>query len=319
MKRPEFNSVFAPYIVRYLEYKEANGFKEDSYWLALRKFDMFASEESILNIRLTNEQVDLWKCRSDLESDNAYYKRINGSRNFLEYLMRQGEDVTLFNAVKYPASDFLPHIFTKEETERYFYVVDTHDWRDWRNRLQLPVIFRLLCCCGTRATETLSIRKCDVDLEQGIIKLVNTKNNRPRYIVLDDTMASLMRSYASKFFFQIHDKDYIFQRSDGGAMTQKALYKKHRIILDEAGIQFKGEYEGPRIHDWRHTFCVNSLQKMKGCGIPLYTALPLLVRYLGHESILCTEKYIHLYEKVQKNMDGDFSELISLLVKEAES
>ena len=99
-------------------------------------------------------------------------------------------------------------------------------------------------------------------------------------------------------------------------MSQKALYKKHRIILDEADIQFDGELNGPRVHDWRHTFCVNSFQKMKGCGTPLYTALPLLVRYLGHESVLCTEKYIHLYTKIQNNIGGDFSELVSLLAKE---
>lgn len=319
MNRPEFNSVFAPYIARYLEYKEANGFKEDSYWLALKKFDRFASDEGVMNIRLTTEQTELWKHRSDLESDNAYYKRINKSRSFLEYLLRQGEDVTLFSTVKYPASNFLPHIFTQEETERYFYVVDTHEWRDWRDRLQLPVIFRLLCCCGTRVTETLLIKKNHVDTQRGIIKLTETKNNKPRYIVLDETMAELMRSYASKFFFQLNDSDYIFQRHDGGAMTHKSLYKKHRIILEAAGIKFMGEHEGPRVHDWRHTFCVNSFQKMKDSGIPLYTALPLLVRYLGHESILCTEKYIHLYEKVQQNIDGDFSELISSLVKEVES
>ena len=45
-------------------------------------------------------------------------------------------------------------------------------------------------------------------------------------------------------------------------------------MLDEAGIKFRGEYEGLRIHDWRHTFCVNSLQKMKECNIPLTRPCP---------------------------------------------
>lgn len=316
MKRPEFCSIFAPSIISYLEYKKVNGFKEESFYLALKKFDKFAFEENIKDIKLTNEQIELWKIKSDIESSNAYYKRINGSRYLMEYLLRQGKDVIVFKAVKYPKTNFLPHVYNTEEIERYFNVVDNRNWRDWRDKLQLPVIFRLLYCCGTRASETLLIKKNNVDLERGIIKLIKTKNNKPRYIVLDDTLLELMNIYAAKFFFQLHDNDYIFQRSNGGALSQKALYKKHRSILDEALIPFNGEHNGPRVHDWRHTFCVNSLQKMIDNDIPLYSALPLLVKYLGHESILCTEKYIHLYEKIHQNIDKNFSDLISFLIQE---
>lgn len=41
--------------------------------------------------------------------------------------------------------------------------------------VQFPALFRLLYCCGTRINEALGIKKSDVDLENDIIKLIETK------------------------------------------------------------------------------------------------------------------------------------------------
>ncbi len=133
------------------------------------------------------------------------HSRVNFAKNFLIYLGRKGFNVFVPHDVKSIPTDFQPHIYTDDEVARYFQAVDTYvpDKGNKKNLIQLPVIFRILYCCGTRINETLGIRKKDVDLENGIIALYETKNNCARYIVLSDELANLLRQYADKVFYAL--------------------------------------------------------------------------------------------------------------------
>ena len=61
-----------------------------------------------------------------------------------------------------------------------------------------------------------------------------------------------------------------------------------------AGISHGGRGNGPRVHDFRHTFAVHSLQRCDQCGIDTYVFLPILAAYLGHTKTTTTEKYLRL-------------------------
>lgn len=70
-----------------------------------------------------------------------------------------------------------------------------------------------------------------------------------------------------------------------------------------AGIPYLGERNGPRIHDWRHTFVVKSFKQMIDSGMDMYTSLPILSTYLGHKSIYSTEKYLRLTMSLYKYIE----------------
>jgi len=316
MKRPIFSSSFSSLILTYLDYKAQNGFNEESYYLGLKKFDKFLCSLNKIDQTFTKEDAESWTAKNDDESKNAYYKRLEISYGFILYLHKTGKDVFVFTKAKYPASNFIPHIYTADEIARYFESVDTYPFRGWRDRLQMPILCRILYTCGTRIGETLQIKKRDVDLDKGIIKLVHTKNNKPRYIVLSDSMADLMRQYADKYFFQINDNDYIFSNKNGMLLTESKFHRKHFAILRDAGIPFSGNYVGPRIHDWRHTFTVNSLLQMKEDGRDIRSGIFYLIKYLGHESIRETERYVHLLDRISSSVNGGYSSLVDCLFKE---
>ena len=69
----------------------------------------------------------------------------------------------------------------------------------------------------------------------------------------------------------------------------KQFFKKANIYTNDSKL--------PRIHDFRHTFSVHSLQKMIDSGTDIYCALPFLSSYLGHTNIYSTEKYVRLVEE----------------------
>jgi len=295
MTRYKFTSVFADEIQGYVNYKSAAGYVGNYFRRSLKAFDKFCTEQKIEEPVFTTLHASKWTGQRENESHTTHYSRVNASKNFLKYLSLKGYDVHVVRDVKYKGNDFKPHIYTNDETERYFLAVDSYTYgMNRKDAIQYPVIFRILYCCGTRINETLGIRKQDVNLDKGIILLNETKNNKQRYVVMGDDLKGLLNDYANKCFYLLKDTDYIFTNANGGRLHEKTVYEKHREFLFRAGIPYLGGGNGPRIHDWRHHMAVYSFKQMTDSGLDMYVALPILSTYLGHKTIFATEKYVRL-------------------------
>jgi len=307
MGKPSFESVFAAEMNAFLDYHTAAGRMERSFYTHLRNFDKFCVDHSINEPTFTKDDAEKWVQRKAAEASTTHYARINGIKQFLTYLNKKSYDVFVTRDVKFKPTDFQPHIYTDDEVGRYFRVVDAYtSSRNRKNAVQYPVLFRLLYCCGTRINETLGIKKSDVDLETGVIKLHETKNNRERLIVMGKDMKSLMTQFADKCFYLIADNGYIFTNRNGERLTGDRIHEVHREFLRLAGIPFLGEGYGPRVHDWRHTMAVKSFKQMLDSGLDMYVALPILSAYLGHKGIYATERYVRLTMSIYPHIEDRF-------------
>ena len=76
----------------------------------------------------------------------------------------------------------------------------------------------------------------------------------------------------------------------------------------------QGRRKGPRLHDLRHTFAVHRMTMWYEGGIDLGAMLPILATYMGHQSLLSTQKYLHLTIQLIADMadrlDGRFGDVI---------
>lgn len=295
MARYEFSSVFAEEIKNYIADRTAAGYSKNGSRAYLIQFDRFCNEYGITEPVFTVSAASVWLEQRDTESHTTHYSRINASKHFLTYLSIKGYDVYVVRDIKYKGTDFQPHIYTDNEVQRYFAAVDAYcSIINRKDALQYPVLFRILYCCGTRINETLGIKKEDVDLEKGILKLNESKNDKQRYVVCGEDLRKLLNIYANRCFYLLNDDEYIFTNANGGRLDEKTIYENHREFLRNAGIPYIGEGEGPRIHDWRHHMAVYSFKQMTDSGLDMYVALPILSAYLGHKTIFATEKYVRL-------------------------
>ena len=295
MRERNLTSIFAEEINKYLDHMIILGYKEISYRNTLNLFDRFCTVHALSSPVFTRELADQWIKKRDGEADKTHYSRINATKNFLIYLANKKYDVYITKDIKCKPTQFKPHIYTMDEVERYFDAVDSFDSpSSKKHKIQFPLLFRILYCCGTRINETLSIRKNEVDLDAGVIKLSKTKNSKERYIVLGEELTILMRQYANKTFYLLDDDGYIFTSRNDNRLTGDLVYGYHREFLRIAGIPFRGKYLGPRIHDWRYTFSVYAFKQMIDSGMDMYVALPILSTYLGHKTIYATEHYVKL-------------------------
>lgn len=284
----------------------------------LKRLDDFFIQEDITEISFSRDQAVKWRQRLEGESEKGQYNRVNATKRFFEYLFIQGFPVFQLRDTKCPKTDFVPHVYTDEEIEKYFRALDSYvSIQNRRHNIQLPVLFRIMFCCGTRMTETITIRKKDIDLDEGIIRLSETKNSKERYVVMSSSLSALMRSFADKTFYDLSDDDYIFRSLYRTHTSASTIAGIHHQILKHAGIPNcgSGRY-GKRVHDWRHTFAVRSFKQLIDYGMDMYVALPIMSAYLGHNNIYATERYLrltislypYLTEKLEKSLDEIFED-----------
>lgn len=312
MARYEFRSAFAEEIRNYVNDKSAAGFSGKKFRSSLIGFDRFCFEHGITEEPVfTSQHASMWVEQRKCEAHTTHYSRVNASKHFLSYLSLKGYDVYVVRDVRYKGTDFQPHIYTDDETERYFLAVDSYtSGMNRMDAVQYPVLFRILYCCGTRINETLGIKKKDVDLDKGIIRLNETKNDNQRYVVVGDDLKELMNGYADKCFYLLDDEDYIFKNAHGGRLDEKTIYENHRVFLRKAGIPYEGDGKGPRLHDWRHHMAVYSFKQLADSGLDMYVALPILSTYLGHKTVFATEKYVRLTMQLFPYIESKFHMMV---------
>jgi integrase len=104
----------------------------------------------------------------------------------------------------------------------------------------------------------------------------------------------------------------------GQAMPLVNVYRNFRRYLDKAGIPHTGH--GPRVHDFRHTYCVNLLRKWSEEGKDLMAYIPYMRTMLGHEGFEETAYYLKLtsemYPFIRECLKSSFPNLIEEVVFE---
>ena len=83
---------------------------------------------------------------------------------------------------------------------------------------------------------------------------------------------------------------YFFPGYDGKPMTLGNVYKNFRRFLWKAGISHTGD--GPRVHDFRHSYCVYKLKEWAIQDKDLLVLIPMMRTYLGHQTFNETAYYL---------------------------
>jgi integrase len=134
---------------------------------------------------------------------------------------------------------------------------------------------------GLRKGDILNLKWQDIDLEKGIIRLIEAKTKKTRVIVLNEDMKKLLQILPVK-------GEYLFPNKDGKPFRD--IKRSFETALRDAGIkQDKDRRSKIVFHTLRHT-CISLLQE-KGADT---TAVK---NYVEHASEEMTRRYTHLTEE----------------------
>jgi integrase len=280
----------------FIKQKRILGYKYDTTRDNLYRFSKYSLNYKFENKSLTKELVLGWTGRRKNESVKTWEHRASDLRQFALYLQNQGYIAYVPQKKnKISRGEYIPYIFTYEEIERFIRIVDSIPPHPRSNKHQTyPLLFRLLYCCGLRISEAFNLKIADVDFDKGVLFIRGSKFQKDRIIPMSAPLGDMFNRYHDLFNRNNAQKDYFFRNKNGTPLRHSWVYKMYRKLLWKAGISHGGKGKGPRVHDFRHFFCVNTLTKQAKKGVDLYVTLPILSVYVGHSSVGATQRYVRL-------------------------
>ena len=304
--------IYAPYIRQLIDFKRSLGFKYVTEEIIYSLFDRVSIEFGETKVGISKELSDKWCERKNNESESYWIHRSACLARLSSYLCKIGIRSYIPQLPKH-RSTFVPFVFSKNEMESVFAAADAlRDKRKMMNSMifVMPVLIRLLYGTGLRIGEALALRNLDVNLTDNFIVVRDSKNGKQRMIPISESLSAVCREYIhhrNDLPLLKSEEDCFFISLNGSSCSSDTVYRRFRDILKIAGIPFSGNHFGPRVHDLRHTFAVTSLAQMAESGIDMYSTLPILSTFLGHQSLRATDTYVRLtaemYPGLLKNID----------------
>ena len=320
MNKEIYNSIFQEEIHDLIELKRALGFSYESEAGSLRRIDTFLCENNLSEKCITKELCELWCRKRTYETVTNQASRISIMRVFCRYLNDIGIPAYVpSKGITHKRMRYDAHIYTDEELQNFFDAVDKSqsvpDSCPYRADV-MPVFFRILYTSGMRVSELRLARIRDFNLEEGYITVHEAKNHKERIIPIHPSLVVKSKELKEKIHSNSSEDEYFFMMKPGQPMTLVNVYRNFRRYLENAGISHTGR--GPRVHDFRHTYCVNLLRKWTDEGKDLTSYLPYMRTMLGHEGFEETAYYLKLtaerFPYIKERMKESFPDLI----KEAE-
>ena len=318
----EYSSMLSEHIIGLIEQKQSIGYKYQTEASILRRFDQFC-QTNYPEIKELNREIVLHWCRQrPQEHPSTLQGRISPVRELAKYMINNGHQAFVQPAgtvPKYPR--YLPYIYCDDELKRLFFQIDQCSYCPevpYRHHV-MPVFFRLLYCCGLRLTEARMIKVRDINMDDGVITLTNTKLGRQRQIPLSAGLHERLKIYYRNVHIFSEPDDWFFPGYKGKPMTLSNVDKNHRRFIWQAGISHcgrakLGQQGGPSVHSFRHTFAVHCLRRWVIEGKNLHSWLPVLQSYLGHVSYCDTAYYLHLtadlFPDITARLESELGEII---------
>lgn len=294
-----FHSPLANLMAEFLREKQVCGYLYERESYELLRLDRFLCGTGLKAVALPRDIVDEWTAKQAHEKPGTQKLRAIRIRQFALFLRQHGVEAYVPEAIRTPINriEFTPYIFRREEIEKILQAVDRMppDTRAPMRHLIMPEIFRLLYCCGMRVSEVLQLKVADVDLGSGVLTIREGKFNKDRLVPMAASITMRLRRYASLLG---NASGTFFPAPDGGPYSKVTVYHIFRQLLLACHIPHGGRGRGPRLHDLRHSHAVHKLNDWYRQGVDLGAKLPLLSTYMGHKSLVGTQRYLQVTPEI---------------------
>jgi integrase/recombinase XerD len=278
----------------YLALRRSLGFKLLEYGDCLHEFVSFLKKNRAAHI--TNKLAVEYATQRQYEKPVSWSRRLIIVRGFASY--RIGADPR----TEIPSGGLLP--FRSQRARPYIY---SHD--ELRRLLKAALkmesphplqphtyccLFGLLAVSGLRVGEAINLQPQDVDWPAGVLTIRGAKFGKSRLVPLHPSTRAVLLDYAKRRdeIYARRPVEYFFVTSRGTKLEKPNLSRIFRELSRQVGIRKPGVRNGPRLHDFRHRFAVETLLRWYRRGEQVTRRMPVLSTYLGHVNVTGTYWYL---------------------------
>ena len=283
---------------QYVATRRALGFSFYEPALSLAHFVNFMEQEHAKWI--TSDLALRWSMQPSNVQRATWARRLDHVRGFARW-MRAIDDRT-----EVPTPRLLsarrrrnpPHIYTEQEIEDLLRKASELSSATGMRALSYSTLISLLVVTGLRPSEAMSLNDKDVDLNDGILSIRDSKFGKSRFVPVHESTRQALKHYVdqrNRICCQRQDDAFLF--NEHGKRLNAGSTRRMFIRLSQAtGLRptrSDGRYgRGPRLQDFRHTFATNRMVQWYREGKDVALELPKLSTYLGHVDVSLTYWYV---------------------------
>jgi integrase/recombinase XerD len=280
----------------YIDYKHSLGMRYRSQAAVLRAFHRAMGDITIAEV--TSESVLAFIAGTGPITARwiENYRVLGG---FYRYAVGRGFATISPLPTDIPRSptQLTPYIYTVDELRRLLAATEI---------LQTPLspllaltmrtLFLLLYGTAMRIGEALSLTLQDVDLENRMLTVRDSKFFKTRLVPIGPQLTTVLTDYLSRrcqLPLLTGEASAFLATRTGLHLDYKRVNKLFCRVRQSAEIQREAtaRYQ-PRIHDIRHSAAVHRLIGWYRSGADVQQLLPQLATYLGHVDVASTQRYL---------------------------
>jgi integrase/recombinase XerD len=286
-------TTFTQHVEDYLRLRRALGFKLDEHARLLRKFALHLEATGAEFVTI---EVSLaWAVEPIVPAGSVVpAKRLLVVRGFARYLagIDPRTQIPPTGLIRLRRCRRAPYIYTDEEI---LTLMDRarHAIRQRLVAASYETLIGLLAATGMRISEAIKLDNADIDWDQGVLLVRESKFNKSRYLPLHQSTLDALERYArqrDELCTDPRDPSF-FVSLRRRRLEDGAVHATFRRLCDATGVGASAPFP-PRLHDLRHTKAVRTLLGWYRDGADVQARLPALSTYLGHLNPAYTYYYL---------------------------
>ncbi|ETR69033.1 MAG: integrase/recombinase [Candidatus Magnetoglobus multicellularis str. Araruama] len=280
----------------YIKLRRSLGFKLfETEWL-LNKFISFLEEQG--QVYITTNTALKWATQKQNCQPATWARRLSIVRLFAEYcfVYDTRTEIPPKNLLPYKYNRKEPYIYSDQEVLNIIEGAKNLKSKIGLRPYTYSVLFGLLSVTGMRIQEVTNLNQKDVDLDEGLITIQETKFRKSRIIPIHESTQKMLNQYIAKrnnILGKISSNSFFL--SDSGkrisTFTVRSTFVK---VSCEIGLRKPSKSHGydPRLHDFRHRFAIKTIINWYKTGCDVEREISKLATYLGHTHVSDTYWYL---------------------------
>jgi len=278
----------------YLALRRSLGFKLREYGGCLCEFVSFLKENR--SACITNKLALEYATRRQGEKPVSWSRRLIIIRGFARY--RIGADpkteIPPIGLLRFRSRRARPYVYSQDEIRRLLQAALKIESPHKLQPRTYHCLFGLLAVSGLRLGEAVNLQPQDVDWAEGVLTIREAKFGKTRLVPLHPSTLVVLRDYADlrDRIFAGRTLPAFLVTSHGTKLAKTNLSRIFRELSRRIGIRKPGVRNGPRLHDFRHRFAIETLLRWYRRGESVPQRMPVLSTYLGHGNVSGTYWYL---------------------------
>jgi integrase/recombinase XerD len=298
----------------YLKMRRGLGFKLYDAGIGLLDFVAFMERKHAP--RITTKLALEWAQKPKTVLPSEWARRLSFARSFARYLsaIDPRTEIPPAALLPYRPQRARPYIYTNQEIERLLAAARSLPPAGGLRGWKYYCLLGLLSVTGLRLGEALNLKLDDIDLHNNVLTIEKAKFGKSRLVPIHPSTRKVLVKYLQrrKRFLEGCASPYVFTSGTGNRLDKADVHRTFYVLSRQIGLRGPTANRGPRLHDFRHRFAVQTLLNWYRRGLEIEPRLPTLSTYLGHVRVSDTYWYLsalpelmgHALDRLEKHWEG---------------